>query len=325
MEKRESKTNILNYLEQHGETSPRELSQFLEISPQALFRHLKTLMHQQKIEKIGASPKVFYRLCAPKIVQKQDEVPESVKTFLHKNFFFVSPVGESYDGVEAMKVWCERQHLPLNKTIREFQKTFAKYAVYKKDGLIDGINKLKSTFDQVYLDELYYFDFYAIDRFGKTKLGYYLLYSKQGQSMSFMKQLINDVKPRIERIISTQKFDAIAFVPATVKRELQIMKLLQQECYFGLPIIEIQKIKTPIIVPQKTLSKLADRVQNARNTMLVTQKVAYDRILLIDDAVGSGSTLNEISAQLKKKNLCQCVVGLALTGSFKGFDVISEV
>jgi predicted amidophosphoribosyltransferase len=52
----------------------------------------------------------------------------------------------------------------------------------------------------------------------------------------------------------------------------------------------------------------------------------YNNILLIDDAVGSGATLNETARQIKNRNLCTGhIVGLAITGSFRGFDVISEV
>ena len=49
-------------------------------------------------------------------------------------------------------------------------------------------------------------------------------------------------------------------------------------------------------------------------------------MLLIDDAVGSGATLNETAKQIRNKKLASGkIIGLAITGSFKGFDVISEV
>ena len=81
----------------------------------------------------------------------------------------------------------------------------------------------------------------------------------------------------------------------------------------------------PDHVSTKTLSKLNDRILNARNTMIVREKAHFNRVLLIDDAVGSGSTLNEISKQMKDKNVCNHVIGCAITGSFKGFEVLNEV
>jgi DNA-binding transcriptional ArsR family regulator len=325
MPKTNTKEKILSYLSEFGETSPNSLVQFLGISSQALFRHLKTLLQNNQIEKIGSPPKVYYRISKQKSIISKTDVSKTDLKMLDKNFYFVSPIGESYGGIEAMEVWCERQKLPIQKTIEEYKKTFKKYDQYKKSELINGIEKMKSTFKDVYLDALFYFDFYAIERFGKTKLGYFLLYSKQGQSMRFMQKLIDEIKPKIQELIKKNDFDAIAFAPPTVKRDLQIMKLIEKECSFGLRIVKIEKIKTPIIVPQKTLSKLNDRIQNARNTMLVTEKHSFNKVLLVDDAVGSGSTLNEISKQMKEKGIAKYIVGLALTGSFKGFEVLNEV
>ena len=59
--------------------------------------------------------------------------------------------------------------------------------------------------------------------------------------------------------------------------------------------------------------------------MLVTEKKSFNHVLLIDDAVGSGATLNEIAKQMKNKNIAKKITGLALVGSFKGFDIISEI
>ena len=325
MPKTDTKDRIIRYLNEHGETTPHELVHVLDISSQALFRHLKTLIQNNSIEKIGAPPKVYYRICTKKQYKSNDNISNDDQLFLDQHFFFVSPIGDSYHGIEALSVWCKRQGLPLKKTLEEYKKTLEKYNQYKSDGLINGLDKLTSTFDTVFLDALFYLDFYAIERFGKTKLGYFLLYSKQGQSLRFVKKLIQEIKPRIHTLIKNNKFDAIAFVPPTVKRDIQVMALIEQACTFDLRTLTIEKIKTPIIVPQKTLSKLNDRIQNARHTMLVTEKKSFDRVLMIDDAVGSGSTLNEIARQMKEKGIANHITGLALTGSFKGFDVLNEV
>ena len=44
-------------------------------------------------------------------------------------------------------------------------------------------------------------------------------------------------------VLNSASVDAIAFVPPTVKRDLQIMKILEKECSFGLRVISIEKIK----------------------------------------------------------------------------------
>src|SRR3989344_5054872 len=171
-----------------------------------------------------------------------------------------------------------------------------------------------------------FIDFYSIERFGKTKLGQLLLYAKQSQNRHLIKELIVDIKPAIAQLIKKNNIEAIGFIPPTVKREVQFMKELERQLHFKVAKISIFKIRNGISVPQKTLNKLEDRIENAKKTMVVDTTKQYKNILLIDDAVGSGATLNEIAAQIKTKGVGSGkIFGLAVTGSFKGFDVISEV
>lgn len=56
------------------------------------------------------------------------------------------------------------------------------------------------------------------------------------------------------------------------------------------------------------------------------RKKAYKNVLLIDDTVGRGATLNKVTKGLKQQKLCKGkITALSLTGSFKVFGVISEV
>ena len=104
------------------------------------------------------------------------------------------------------------------------------------------------------------------------------------------------------------------------------MKELENNLSLPLRTLGVTKIKTEIIVSQKTLSKLEDRIENARKTIIVNEHNKYKNVLLIDDAVGSGATMNETAKQIKNKGLVSGqILGLAVTGSFKGFDIISEV
>lgn len=79
-------------------------------------------------------------------------------------------------------------------------------------------------------------------------------------------------------------------------------------------------------IAQKTLSKLEERVENARNTIFVQeQKTRSKRVLVIDDAVGSGSTLNETVKKIKEISSDTKVFGYSIVGCFKGFDIINEI
>ncbi|MDO8575549.1 MAG: hypothetical protein Q7R78_02515 [bacterium] len=78
-------------------------------------------------------------------------------------------------------------------------------------------------------------------------------------------------------------------------------------------------------MPQKTLNKLEDRIENAKRTIMVDEEKKFKTVLLIDDALGSGATINETAKKIKNQQLAETIIGLAITGSFSGFEVISEV
>ncbi len=323
----DTSNKIIKYIKKNGQVTARELVDFLGISRQALFKQLAKLLKKDQIYKIGKPPKVFYLIKkSPDKKTDHFDVDDDVKKQIRDSFLTITPAGERKDGMEGFAYWCQKTNQLIEKTAKEYVKTLNKYNSLKKNGLINGLTKLKSSFNKVYLDKLFYLDFYSIERFGKTKLGQMLLYAKQSQSRSLIKELVSGIKPFVDQIIKKYNIDAIGFIPPTVKRELQFMKELERNFDFNIPTINLIKIKTDIIIPQKTLSKLEDRIENARRTIIADEKRVYKNILLIDDAVGSGATLNETATQIKLKKLCtEKIIGLSITGSFKGFDVISEV
>jgi phosphoribosylpyrophosphate synthetase len=232
------------------------------------------------------------------------------------------------EGIEGFNHWCVQRKLPLEKTLTEFLNTREKYDSYfNTNGIIDGKKKIATTkgFNKIYLDEIYYLDFYAIERFRKTRLGTLLHFAKQGQNKFLMKILLGHIKPKVATIIKAGKFDAVGFVPPTIRREVQIMKYLETHLKINLPKINIQKISGIIPVPQKSLNKIEERISNAENTFSVNETVKYNHLLLIDDAVGSGATMNEVAGKIKQKEIAKKITGLAVVGSFKGFDVVTDV
>jgi len=323
--KTEIADNIVDFIRAKGQATAKELTAHFMISYQAVFKQLKKLQTSGRLKKIGSAPKVYYIINEPAENFNTEALNQKLARIVEENYFIITPAGEMKKGVAGFAYWCAKQNLPIEKTAGEYVKTLAKYQAYKKGGIISGLLKLRQTFTPVNLNELFYLDFYSIERFGKTKLGQLLLYSKQSQNRKLIRQLAEEIKPQVEKIISRHKISAVGFIPPTVKREVQFMKELKNFLGLALPLIAITKIKTPIIIPQKTLNKLQDRIENARSTFVVDENTKYNNILLIDDAVGSGATLNEIAGRIKQKNFARKIIGLAITGSFKGFDVISEV
>lgn len=318
---------IIEYIKNRGQATGSELADFLNISDRAARKQLNNLLKSDSLYKNGKPPKVFYFIKkTTETILSDNGIAEDIKLRINRDFLIITPSGDKKEGLVGFKYWCTKNNLPLDKTAKEYFKTLLKYDNYKKDGLISGVKKINGTFNEVYLDELFYLDFYSIERFGKTKLGQLLLYAKQSQNRILMKEIIEYIKPNINKIIKKFKIDGIGFIPPTVKREVQLMKVLDKGLNESIRKLSISKIKTMVAVPQKTLNKLADRIENAKKTIVVEDNSTYKNILLIDDAVGSGATLNETAKKIVEKKICKGkIIGVAITGSFNGFDVISEV
>ena len=324
------KEKIETALKEKGDLSVKELVDMLHVSKQAIHIALNQLLEQDAIVKFGRTPRTIYRLKGESTAVTTDfaAINSGVQKYLAKNFLLITEIGKIIEGIEGFSHWCKQRNLPLEKTLDEFVKTRKKYdAYFNATGIIDGKEKITNTkgYHKIYLDEIFYLDFYAIERFGKTRPGTLLHYAKQGQNKFLMKILLAEIKQKVDLLLKKNKFDAVGFVPPTIRREVQIMKYLETHLKVNLPKINIQKISVIIPVPQKSLNKIEERISNAENTFAVNETVKYNHLLLIDDAVGSGSTMNQIARKIKQKGIAKKITGLAVVGSFKGFDVITDV
>lgn len=322
---------IVEYIKDRGQVTGSELVDYLGITDRAVRKQLKTLLDNDKVIKAGKPPKVYYSIrletnTTPKAEDQLRSIDKITEHIIKDNFLYITPRGTMSEGLEGFIVWCQERKLDPVKTAATYQKTISKYQKYNKRGLIGGMYKMKSSFNDVALDEVFYIDFYAVEIFGKTKLGQLLLFAKQSQNRKLINELADIIRPSVLRVIKEYNIDGVGFIPPTVKRELQLVRQIQKKLNLSTRELIINKVKTPIAVPQKTLNKIEDRITNARETIVVEGNDRYNNILLIDDAVGSGSTLNETAKKIRQRGLCQGkVIGLAITGSFKGFEVISEV
>lgn len=128
--------------------------------------------------------------------------------------------------------------------------------------------------------------------------------------------------------IDKNNYDAVCFIPHSLKRSVQLMNHLEKKWEIPLKKIELMKFyEGPVIVPQKSLKWTKQRVRNARETIVLKpNQIPAKKVLLIDDFVWSGATLNESAKKIKEAGLAKEVVGLALLGNVDlSYDVISEV
>ncbi|MDP2103609.1 MAG: phosphoribosyltransferase family protein, partial [Candidatus Gracilibacteria bacterium] len=196
-------------------------------------------------------------------------------------------------------------------------------------GLIDAKMAFGQDTEEVYLDDIYYADQYKWMDFGRGKLAEMTFYGKQSQNKMLISESIDEIIGKIECLIGKEKYTAIAITPWSIDRKNQLLKILKSRLKdLGLPFVSIIKYyPSGIPIPQKSLKTREQRIQNARNTIFVDDKniAHYNAILLIDDFVGSGSTLNETAKKLKQLGVKK-VDGFAFVGNLNlSYDVINEI
>lgn len=325
------KEQIIEYIKENDKVTVNELTEVLPIKRRMIHYHLSKMIQNGDLIKIGIPPKVYYSINKKRVEEKRkyDINPEIIKV-IDDNFTLLEPDGVEVEGFNGFVKWCndeKRKYDVVNKA-DEYVKLIKEYDNFKKDGFINASQKLISTFKagEKFLDELYYLYPYSFPIFDKTKMGQWLFHAKQTQNKNLIKKVLDIVNPQIENFIKINNIDSLAFVPPTVPRNIQFMKELEKKLKINLPVIKIIKIKTEIMIQQKGLKEISDRIKNAEETMVIeSRNTNYNKMLIIDDFTGSGSTLNILAKKVKKQNIAKEVIGLTIAGSMNGFEVIKEV
>ena len=327
--KKRSKDTILDLLEKK-DYAPRDLQEALGISLQSIYRHLKDLCDGGYIEKFGKTPRVFYRFVRrPQIVVKSP--------LIDRHFLFKDPVGNVHSGVEAFLLWSqnnlkkyslkEKVHL-YEQCVRDVKDLQKKEGVFSLEGKLEDFHK--QTGEEVCLQDVVCAVPYAFPDFGKTKESILLSITKDGsrQGEVFGEQLVSHFLPVLLEYAKKGKFDAVAFVPPSASRMFQLMYMLRKRfsTVSDLPIIAVGKQHGDVPQQQKHLGRIVDRLKNADRTFYVRPvKQSYDAVLLVDDFVGSGATMNQVAKKLIRQGAARKVWGIGIVGVRKGFKVVKKV
>ena len=321
---------VLAYIRTNGRTRPVNLARHLNLSRMAVHKILKKLTEKEELVKFGTAPRVYYSLPHSTGSEPKMGVGERERSIIEENYLYVTATGEMLEGWAGFERWVREigQSQKLESLAKEYvdQRREAN-KMASREGWIEATGKFRTTFAGNWLDSVYYKDFYSLPNFGKTRLGQLVLYAKQSQNRSLMKQVAQICKPVIGAIVEKHKISAVGYIPPTIPRQIQFQTELDEYLALPIPKIKFRKVYSGrILVAQKTLSRFAERVANAKETIVIEDdRVKFDCVLLIDDAVGSGATLNETAKKLKEAGMAKTVIGFAVVGSMKGFEVIQEV
>jgi len=316
---------ILETIEKYGPIRSAEIAKMLNISLKTVYKHLKRLLEDDFINKTGETPVVFYALKTENKSVKME--PNKGNSIIEENYIYVSPSGEMLRGLEGFQEWCEKNKFVVEKEKALFLENIKTIQKCKKSGLISAKKSILAGKKNVKLDDIFFSDFYTFGHFGKTKLGQLVYLGKSSQNKILIREIAKIVHPSILQIIKKYKIKLICFIPPTIDRKIQFLDVFKR--YLQIDLEEIKAIKVPsqTKVPQKTLRKLEDRIINAEKTIAINPNQEINsNILIIDDAIGSGATLNETANKIRKIAKKEIkIIGYSVVGSYKNFDVISEV
>lgn len=328
--KTDTKQQLIDFIANNGGASPSELAEVLNISLQMVHRHLKSLVAEGVLKKLGQSPRVRYVIAPESIAgARLSNLPKALADYIDQHYMTVKPNGEVLPGVDGFQWWAHKtkQDKSIEKLAAEYVSQHQSWCEKFKGnhGLIDATFKVSETFEESFVDVLLYQEFYSLPKFGKTKSGQMVFLGKSGQDLKMIRELARQSKDSITGIIKQYKIQAVVFAPHSIPRKISFLKEFEKSLALPLPKLQLLKVFSGAPVAQKSLQKLSDRIENARETIfLKDQGGVFKRVLLIDDAVGSGATINAIAEKLKSSGV-NFVVGYAVTGSLKGFEIINEI
>ena len=312
---------LLDIIKDNPDVSPADLVALVGVSRSAVHSGLRVLLQRGFVEKRGTPPHVYYR------------VIDGVSEIVQDSFLYKDASGGLLFGMEGFAAWSGDRFdaLPLADKVRLYEKGFTAYQQEKEGGLFFEMDaSLKIPSADIVFDSLRCFDLYTLhigEEAKRTKEAVLLEVVKGSGSPAKMKDLVQEyVASSVEKIntvIEKDGIDGVAFVPPTAMRKVQIMRILEsvfadRNCH-GVDRVAIRRDFTgsdSFRQEQKHIANVANRVVNARNTYRVTRSgKVYEKLLLVDDLVGSGATVNEIARKFKEAGIakevhCLCLVGI---------------
>lgn len=322
---KESK-KVLSAIEKFQPVRPIVLVSKLGISKKNLYKHINNLLGNNLITKTGTNGKAFYSISEPKTDVTVDTL-STTDLLIEQNYIYVSPSGEIIRGVRGFKQWSTKNNTKFENQKKLYAQSLKKIKSVKKEGLISSKGRILSGSKKICLNSAYFSNFYTFNHFGKTKLGQLVYVAKSSQNKDLIQEISDMVKPSILKLIEKHEIKYVCYIPPTIDRKVQIMEELEKSLNLKLPKIKIEKVASQTKIAQKTLRKLEDRIINAQKTIALdpNQKI-NGNVLIIDDATGSGATLNETCKKIQNITEKKIkIIGYTVVGSYKGFDVISEV
>ena len=313
-----------------------EISEKLGLSRVIIHKVIKKLLQEKKIKKVWKASHTRYKSLifswenSEKNVKNDLIIDFKTKKFFDENFYKFDSDWKLLKGFSGFEYWIKERNFDLEKQIKNYKKIFTYIENLENNcGLLDATEIFSKKFEKNYMKKIFYAGEYSFMEFWRTKLAEMTFYAKQSQDKKLINQSIDEIFYKLECLIKTEKIDCIAIVPWSIDRKNQLLWILKKRLKeFNLDFLDIVKYyENGISIPQKSIKSKTWRIKNALNTIFVNDDNVrkYENILLIDDFVWSGATLN-ITAKKIKENWWKNIIWFAFVWSLDlNYEVINEI
>jgi DNA-binding MarR family transcriptional regulator/hypoxanthine-guanine phosphoribosyltransferase len=325
-----NKAGITFLLTNTDQATIEDIASAWDVSVASAKKYIKKFVDEGIIEKIGKPPKKINYTIAQQGSTHQYST-EQERT-IERYFTYITPDGRLFNGTKGFEKFItskygKQESEGVEKIARKYMEIRDEYyGIEEQIKTIDTTNKIKQAFQDSYaIEKMFYADFDELPIFEKTQLYQLITIAKNGQrNTGLMMEIINSIQNNINKLINEYEIDAVGFIPPTIMRKTQLMTFIKNRLDISIDQIEISKATNLLPVQQKSLTKIKDRKLNAKNSIVVKSKKQYESVLLIDDVVGSGATLNETAKKILQQNIAQKVYTFAAVGSAKPgeFEII---
>ncbi|MEI7579020.1 MAG: hypothetical protein WCJ58_03170 [bacterium] len=108
---------IFDVIVEKKQVSAKSIREILKISEPSLFKHLKNLLSEKRISKIGKPPKVFYMVTVPSTETSKIKLPKfenKITKYIDQNYLIITPRGKinlsvpyNKSSYNTNKIYCE--------------------------------------------------------------------------------------------------------------------------------------------------------------------------------------------------------------------------
>ena len=312
-----------------------EISNRLWLSRVIVHKILKRLLEENKVEKIWKWAHTKYKSLIFSWNKEEitfDDLIINYKTkkFFDDNFYKFDSDWKILKWFDWFKYWLKDRNFDLNKSIQNYKKIYNYIEKLENNcWLLDATDIFNKKFEKNYMKKVFYAWEYSFMEFWRSKLAEITFFAKQSQNKNLINDSIDEIFYKIECLIKTENIDCIAIIPWSIDRKNQLLWILKNRLKdFQIDFLNIIKYyPNNISIPQKSIKSKSWRLKNASNTIFVNdEKVKkYSKILLIDDFVWSGATLN-ITAKKINELWWKNIIWFAFVWSLDlSYEVINEI